>query len=47
MPIIKTIIDLEKNFILANSYRGRLKQGLARCRKEAQEYHACVTVHHL
>jgi hypothetical protein len=47
MSTIKKFIELEKNLLMKSSYRGRLKEGLLRCRNEAKDYHSCVTIHHL
>jgi hypothetical protein len=44
---MKRIIKLDATLIPANSFRAKLKTGLARCKPEAQAYHACVTIRFL
>lgn len=44
---MKRLIKLEPSLIPQNSFRGKLKEGLNRCKPQALEYHACVTQHFL
>lgn len=44
---MKRLIKVDSALLTASSFRGRLKEGLARCRAEAQAYHGCVTTRFL
>lgn len=44
---MKRFIQLEQDLIKTNSFRGRLKEGLLRCKVESRSYHECVTINHL
>lgn len=44
---MKRIIKIDSSLIAPNSFRGRLKDGLVRCKAEAASYHACVTANYL
>lgn len=44
---MKRIIKLEPTAILPNSFRGKLKEGLVRCKNESKNYHQCVTKNYL
>jgi hypothetical protein len=44
---MKRIVKVDPALIPANSFRGKLKTGLVRCRAEAQAYHSCVTLRFL
>lgn len=47
MAGMRRFVKVESPLLAANTFRGKLKSGLVRCKNQAQAYHACVTVRFL